>query len=78
MPHYYIHQRDDDAFYVDEEGIRFEDLAAAMRETHLAARELASLMVSEGKSFGDRRVELWDEHGTHIDTLLLRDEVNLN
>lgn len=77
MPRFYFHLHNDmDA--PDEEGLNFDDLATARVYTiHLARFTAAEEIKETGRLVPDHRIDIENEQGEVLDTVLFRDAVEI-
>jgi hypothetical protein len=76
MPHYFLHFRDGSATVKDLEGSELPDLQAAMNEAYEGARELLVSAIRSKGPVGTKRIEVADEGGTVVGTVVLRDLID--
>ena len=73
MPRFFIHHVEANLRIEDEEGAVFADLAEARREAKCAALEMMADHLRGGSEVGERVLEIWDESGQHLGSVLMRD-----
>ena len=76
MPRYYFHLfNDEDTF--DREGMELPDEAAAHEQAVRSAKDMAAQGVADGRLVLGNRIEVVDEHGQTVDTVIFRDVVQV-
>ena len=75
MPLFYFHLREDGTIVVDEEGIELPDLSAAREEAIAGARSILSDEAKKGRLPLSFRVEVTDEAGDTVMSLIFADAV---
>jgi hypothetical protein len=73
MPIFYFNIRDGADSALDPEGSELPSLASALREAREAARELLVDDIKAGRNTGGKFIEMADQHGTVVGTVILRD-----
>lgn len=76
MPRYFFHIRDHGGVALDEEGGEFPDLAAARVEARASARDVLAARPKTQTSDNGQRVEMTDESGRVLETLLVTSALN--
>jgi hypothetical protein len=76
MPRYYLHVYDD-LVALDGEGVELPGVKEVLIEAERGARELAADEVRQGTLHLDHRIEVADENGSVVATLMFRDLVRV-
>jgi hypothetical protein len=66
MPRYYFHVKNSTGTLTDDEGMDLENLDEVRKEATLAAREILSELVLQGKEMDDRAFIVEDETGETV------------
>ena len=74
MPRYFFHLHDD-LVVRDEEGQELTDEAAAREMAIRSARQMASTQVLEGHLTLDHRIQVTDETGAIVTTVMFKDVI---
>lgn len=77
MPRFFLSLRDGE-FLPDDEGQEFADLDAARDTALRGAREIMAEDVKRGVLSLNDSVEITDENGTRVATVVFRDAVRIN
>lgn len=73
MAHFYFHQRTRDGLVEDPDGSDLPDLAAAVSEALVAARQLWAESILQQRDRAGESFEITDEQGQVLASVLLRD-----
>ena len=76
MPRYFFHVYDD-LVASDEEGLELPGIKEALIKAERGARELAADEVMRGALHLDHRIEVADENGSVVATVMFRDLVRV-
>jgi hypothetical protein len=76
MPRYYLHVYND-IVALDDEGLERPGLREVLIEAERGARELAADEVRHGTLHLDHRIEVADENGSVVATIMFRDLVRV-
>jgi hypothetical protein len=71
MGRFYLHVKEGDEVFPDEEGIELPDVEAARREALLSARELVSQAIKAGRTTFPEAFVIADEAGRPLEVVSL-------
>jgi hypothetical protein len=77
MPRYYFNIRDGGDFAQDPEGVEFATLDLAREEAVTAVREILSEKLMRGEVVDGQTMEICDEEGHVLDTIIFKDHVRI-
>lgn len=77
MPRYYFHIRSSAGLIRDPDGTDLPDLAAAISEAELAARDLLAELLRDGAILDGQAFEIVDEDGEVLERLPFRNVLRL-